>query len=100
MGLCLIYRTGLRVEHGEVQEPHGFYPVSYHGYAFLPTYMRQMPKVIGVSSTTAKPADFIISVNLSGAGKRRADAGRYSYAPRFPEMRPPIAGRIFRKYSL
>ena len=58
--------------------------------------MRQMPKVIGVCSTTAKPAVFIISVNLSGAGKRRTDAGRYSYALRFPEMRPPIAGRFFR----
>ena len=37
---------------------------------------------------------------LTPGGKRRTDAGRYSYALRFPDMNPPIAGRIFRKYSL
>ena len=47
--------------------------------------------------TCSKPASCIISMNFSGAGKRRTDEGRYSYAPLLPDTHPPIAGRILRK---
>ena len=60
-------------------------------------YILQMPNVRGLCSTCSKPADFSISMNLSGAGKRRTDVRRYSYAPLSPEINPPTIGRIFWK---
>jgi hypothetical protein len=39
-------------------------------------------------------------MNFSGAGKRKTEAGRYSYADLSPETSPPMKGRILRKYSL
>jgi hypothetical protein len=59
-----------------------------------------MPKVRLLWETVLNPASFIIAINFSGAGKRRTDAGKYSYAPLSPDIHPPIVGRILRKYNL
>ena len=56
-----------------------------------------MPNVRDLCSTLSKPADFSIAMNLSGAGKRRTDVRRYSYAPLSPERKPPMNGRTFWK---
>jgi hypothetical protein len=63
-------------------------------------YIRHIPSVSALWVTLLNPASRIISMNLSGAGKRNTDAGRYSYADLSPDIHPPIAGSIFRKYSL
>ena len=63
-------------------------------------YILQIPNVMDVCSICSNPAAFIMSMNFSGAGNFKTDAGKYSYAPRLPEILPPIAGNIFRKYSL
>ena len=67
---------------------------------FSQTYIRQIPKVSGLWMTLRKPASFSIGMNLSGFGNLRTEAGRYSYAPLFPETFPPTPGRIFIKYNL
>ena len=50
--------------------------------------------------TVPNPASDMICLNLAGPGKLSTDAGRYSYALLFPEILPPMTGRIFRNYRL
>ena len=55
-----------------------------------------MKKIIAVL-TLAILAFFAGRLAGIGNGNPCTEAGRYRYASRFPEIRPPIAGRIRRK---
>ena len=55
---------------------------------------------IGIYEPLAEFAGAGATVPLSGFGNLRTEAGRYSYAPLFPETFPPTPGRIFIKYKL
>ena len=67
---------------------------------FTPIYILHMPNVNDLSRISENLDSRIISMNLAGDGNLITDAGRYSYALRCPEIQPPTAGRIFRKYNL
>ena len=49
-----------------------------------------MPKVSGTARTSAKPACLRIVTNSAGGGNVPTDAGRYEYAPVWPEISRPI----------
>jgi len=68
------------------------YPVFFAARHRVPTWIAAIPKVSERHDTSTNPASFMRLASSSSAGKCATDAGRYSYAVRWPLMIPPMIG--------
>src|SRR4051812_8588066 len=62
------------------------------GRALTPTCMAAIPNDNDCQDTSTNPAAFIRAASSGSAGKFATDLGRYLYAVRWPEIRPPTNG--------